>query len=85
MMGTTTNQDFCAEAASRETSDEIMQAIDALARHDYDEAVRIWEEPTEAELIAIWERVTGNGLRPSSDYFWGFGGSRWAADVAPSA
>ena len=81
----TTSRDFCAEAQSRETSDEIMQAIDSLARHDYDESVRIWEEPTEAELIAIWERVTGNGLRPSGNYCWGFEGSRWAADVAPSA
>lgn len=74
-----TDRNFVDEAASRETSDEIMQAIDWLARHDYDESVRIWEEPTYEEALAIWERVTSNGVRRSSDYCWGAEGSRWAA------
>lgn len=71
---------FIATAASRETSDEIMSAIAQLAVND-DDAARIWEEPTEAEALAIWEIVTGNGLRDSADYCWGAAGSGWARDL----
>jgi len=72
---------WAAEGDSRFTSAEIMEAIWYVASRDYRRAVRIWEGPTRGELLAIWERVTLNGLRPSADYFWGESGNRWATDV----
>ena len=32
-------------------------------------------------MIAIWERVTNNGLRDATDFFWGSEGSRWANGI----
>lgn len=58
-------------ASSRETDPEVALAIWNLAGGDPDEAQRIWDDPTDAEQIAIWERVTDNGLRPGADYQWG--------------
>ena len=69
---------FIESANSRETSPEIMEACLWLARDDEDAAVRIWEDPTEPELLAIWERVTNNGLIPSEDFCFGAAGSQWA-------
>ena len=71
---------FVATADSRETSPEIMQAIAGLAR-DEDDASRIWDEPTEAEALSIWETVTKNGLRASKSFFWGAAGERWATEL----
>jgi hypothetical protein len=72
--------DFIASAASRETSPEIMRAIAFFAR-TLDEAVLVWEEGAELTGVCtdldIWEHVTGNGLRPATDYCWGASGSRW--------
>lgn len=58
-------------APGRETDIEVLEAICWLANGDEDEALRIWEEPTDAERRAIWERVTDNGLRDGDDYLWG--------------
>ena len=69
---------FIETAASRETSNEIMEAIRAVAGSE-SAAVRVWEEPTYEESLAVWERVTNNGMRPSTDYCWGAAGSGWAA------
>ena len=69
---------FIETGDSRETSKEIMDAIVFVAGGDSAEAVRIWEEPTEAELLAIWERVTQNGLHDASEFCWGCEGSKWA-------
>ena len=69
---------FIETGDSRETSKEIMEAIVFVAGGDSAEAVRIWEEPTEAELLAIWERVTQNGLHDASEFCWGCEGSKWA-------
>jgi hypothetical protein len=72
---------FLESAASRETSTEIMEAINSLANGRSDmhgTAERIWEAPTEREVLAIWETVTKNGLIESSDFFWGTAGSSWA-------
>jgi hypothetical protein len=72
---------FIESAASRETSVEIMDAIMWLARGDETEAVRIWEEPSEAEMIALWERVTKNGLVHANEFCWGASGSKWADGI----
>ena len=72
---------FIETADSRETSKEIMEAIVFVAGGDSAEAVRIWEEPTEAEMLAIWERVTQNGLHNASAFFWGCDGSKWADSI----
>lgn len=76
---------FIETADSRETSKEIMEAIMFVAGGDSSEAVRIWEEPTEAELLAIWERVTQNGLHDASEYCWGADGSKWASSIKREA
>ena len=71
---------FIATANSRETSPEIMEAIRSVAGSDT-AAVLVWEAPSEEEALAVWERVTNNGLIPSADYCWGASGSRWASAV----
>lgn len=58
-------------ANNRETSPEIIEACEALGP-------QVWGCPTHEEALAVWERVTGNGLRPSTDYVWGSEGSNWA-------
>lgn len=68
---------FIDTASRRETSVEIMEAIFAVAGSE-EAAVRVWEDPTYEEALAIWERVTSNGLRDSTDYCWGAAGSDWA-------
>lgn len=60
-------------AASHQTNEQIVEQIFSLARGDEAEAQRIWEDPTVEEWLAIWERVTGNGLRDGDDYNWGAG------------
>lgn len=75
--------DFISSAVSRHTSVEIMTAIAAVAGTEVD-AVRVWEAPTYEEALAVWERVTGNGARPSTDYHWGVEGSQWAAALGIS-
>ena len=72
--------EFITTADSRETSAEIMEAILVVAGSDA-ASVRVWEEPTYEEALAVWERVTNNGLIPSADYCWGASGSRWASAV----
>lgn len=72
---------FLGSADSRETSDEIMEAIAWLASGNFKRAVRIWEDPTEEERLAIWEYVTKNGLHPANGFFWGAAGRRWASEI----
>ena len=70
--------DFIASGASRETSEPIMVAIAKIARNAV-EAERIWEEPTDAEAMAIAEIATQNGADGvPSDYCWGAAGFDWA-------
>ena len=73
---------FIESGDSRETSAAIMSAIFWLMQEDENNAVKIWEDATDEQLLAIYERVTNNGLFDSSDYFWGAAGSDWAARVA---
>ena len=74
---------FVDGADSRETSVELMEAIRYVAGSN-EAAVRVWENPSEPEMLAIWERVTKNGLVPSADFCWGAAGSQWAEDITES-
>ena len=77
---TKTLDDFVREGDSRETSPEIMRAIAALARN-YDEAVRVWESPTDEELERIVGLVTEGGRYHHRDFVWGAAGGQWADSV----
>ena len=68
---------FIETGDARETSNEIMLAILFVAGGNESVAERIWENPTDAELIAICERSTKNGLIDASDLFWGAASNRW--------
>ena len=72
---------FLETADSRETSIELMASILAVADGNETDAARIWEDPSEAEMLAIWERVTQNGLHDASEYCWGAEGSKWADNI----
>lgn len=72
---------FIESADSRQTSTKIMEAIFYVSGRSESKSIRIWENPTIAEAIAIWERATNNGLHPSTDYHWGASGSNWATDT----
>lgn len=69
---------FSETADSRETSREIMEAILFVANGDESAAERIWADPTDAELIAIQERATKNGLIDATELYWGAASNRWA-------
>ena len=69
--------DFLISGDSRETSMEIIEAISFLANGNDAIAERIWSDPTEPELLAIWERATNNGLISDNDFCWGASGSKW--------
>ena len=66
---------FTGSADSRETSIEIMDAIEWLADDELG-ALEIWEAPTEEQIMSVWERVTKNGLI-ENEFFWG-GSVDWA-------
>lgn len=70
--------DWMAEAESRETSIEIMEALWWLSCENYDIAVDLWQNGlTEQAFGALWERVTKNGLVKEFEFCWGAAGSRW--------
>lgn len=70
--------EFIESAASRETSTELMEAILKVAQDDESRAEDIWEDgPSDAELTAIVEIVTKNGMYDTTDFFWGAAGSNW--------
>lgn len=75
---------FLNTAASRETSADLMAAILWVAGSE-DAASRVWESPTEPELLAIWERVTKNGLIDASEFCWGAAGGNWAKEFGVEA
>jgi hypothetical protein len=78
MTYSTEMSDFIKSGASRETCDQIMNAIAKIARNASD-AKRIWEDPTDAEVCAIAEIATQNGADGvPSDYCWGWAGNDWA-------
>jgi hypothetical protein len=70
-------ENFITTAASRETDERIMYAISKVARSGA-EAVRIWENPTAAELVAVAEIATGNG-RDCEPWELNWGGETLAA------
>lgn len=68
---------FLDTADSRETSPELMESIFFVAGRNDTRAARIWSEPTDEEVLAIWEHVTGNGNLDASDFVWGAAGNNW--------
>lgn len=73
---------FTESAASRETSPELMDAILEVGG-DEAQAVRIWEDgPTHAELDALIEIVTKNGMYETTDFVWGEAGEHWESVFA---
>lgn len=71
-------QAFLATADSRETSEELMEAIFKVSGENSIAAVELWENgPDESELIAIIEMVTKNGTCDTADFCWGAAGSNW--------
>ena len=67
---------FINSADSRDTSQEIIDAIAALAITNF-HAIGIWNDPSPQELESIWEAVTLNGEIPSTEFYWGEAGNRW--------
>lgn len=75
------SESFIESGASRETSDELMEAILFAAGGDEARAERIWENgPNDAELVCIIERVTKNGLHETTDFCWGAAGPNWTVE-----
>ena len=72
---------FIESGTSRETSQEIIDAIWSISDKTDADASRVWTEPDPDELLAIWEIVTGNGLRSAADYTWGASGYQWGESV----
>lgn len=70
---------FIESASSRETSVEIMEAILKVANGNEQIAEQIWEDASDAELVAIIEIVTNNGMHETTDFVWGAAGEEWAA------
>jgi hypothetical protein len=76
---------FLQSAASRETSPEIIAAIWDIAGGNEDFADRVWEDPTYAEIWAVWDIVTDDGARDSTAFVWGASGAEWAEMLIYSA
>lgn len=72
---------FIDRAESLNTDREILEAILYVASGDEDAAMLIWCAPSQEQLVAIWERVTGNGVRPADEFFWGSFGDSWACAI----
>jgi hypothetical protein len=70
---------WVATGDTRETSREIMEAI-AFFAANLDEAEALWNGDgfgTICHETDLWERVTGNGRRYSSEFCWGSAGRNW--------
>ena len=65
-----TFEEIATWAAIRETSEEIAEAIIAIAQDEKD-AQRIWNGCTAGEFVDIWERATNNGQLDDEDMLWG--------------
>lgn len=69
---------FIDSAENRNTSVELMQAILNVAQDNVVIADRIWTYgPTDAELCAIIEIVTNNGMYDTDEFCWGVHGYNW--------
>ena len=64
------NLSFIESADALGTSQEIMDAIWSLAGEEESEAFRIWDTPTERELLTIREIVTKNSSLYSHELCW---------------
>lgn len=70
--------DFLKSADSRATSPEIMRAIYEVSGGDEDHAVKIWEEPDNTEIRAVFMAVAANTAEDPRAYRWGASGNDWA-------
>jgi len=66
---------FLKSADSRETSQEIIDAIWKIAGGDEKLAVKIWNEPTESQHIDVLDMIKED--HEPDELFWGEHGSRW--------
>jgi len=57
-------------ADSHETAIEIANVIFEMADSN-DDAERIWQNPTDSEILEIWKKATHGELLNASDLFWG--------------
>ena len=69
---------FLDTADDRYTDRALMEAILQAAGDDESRAERVWEAPTDAELVAIVEIVIQKGRYKTTDFCWGAAGSDWA-------
>jgi hypothetical protein len=70
---------FVATGPSRETSPEIMRAIAFFARNT-SEAEALWNGDgfdTVCTETDLWEHVTENGRRDTTEFDWGTAGKNW--------
>jgi hypothetical protein len=58
-------------AITHEVDERIAEAIGYLADGDTNIAERIFNDPTDTEIIAIYERATENGLEDENEMQWG--------------
>lgn len=69
---------FIETADSRETSTELMEAILFIAGGNETLAEMIWTNPSDTELLEIFNVITKNGLINASEFCWGANGNKWA-------
>ena len=67
--------DFLNSAASRETSQEIIDAIWKLAGGDEKLAKKIWNAPSEPQQVDILDMI--KELGDPEDFVWGDHGDQW--------
>jgi hypothetical protein len=58
-------------AQTHNTDERIAEAIGYLADGDTNIAERIFQDPTDGEIIAIYERATNGGLEDENEMRWG--------------
>lgn len=69
---------FLKTAASRETSQEIIDVIYRHCQGDEEGCETIWQgDGNECDYLAIWEMVTKNGLTNAKEFCWGAAGYDW--------
>jgi hypothetical protein len=64
-----------------ETSPEILDAIARCTDGESAHIASIWDDPSDEELLSIWQHVTQNGLMDSHAFTWGTMGRNWADDI----
>lgn len=71
--------EFLKSSDSRETSQQILDAIWSISNNDEIIADRIWSNPTDLENQKIYQIVTKNGEIDPTEFCWGVEGSKWGS------